>query len=312
MHLRCGSPQTMRCTPLSRPTPAVLLNVTHIVSGQAASRSSCYFQARSHSRLQDVYLPQKLDASHHLPHPYNAGTRGLVLHLHRSTALGDRLPGHELSLSLPPVLRSLLYVEVWLNFLPKIDGWRMTLAHRLQHLEDTDARAMFLGPGVGCMPFLYRINPGRLDTPPPPACLPGLKINFISPTFQRTHRVSSTPCPSDSRRPAGVWMYTPTSTIAPGIYTPTGIPPHSECLPVRFVPQAPFSFHPFPSFLPHPPIHFTQTDLANIALPKAKCWEKHGSPPLHPVSSFVVLVHGRLLSEKNLGLLVHAFACLPA
>jgi hypothetical protein len=85
-----------------------------IVSGQAASRSNCYFQARLHLRLQDVYLPQKLDASHHLPHPYNAGARGLGFHLHRSTALGDRLPGHGLSLSLLPVLRSLLYVEVWL------------------------------------------------------------------------------------------------------------------------------------------------------------------------------------------------------
>ncbi|KAJ7927285.1 hypothetical protein B0H13DRAFT_2312689 [Mycena leptocephala] len=249
--------------PLIRTCIFVLLNVTHIVSGQAASRSSCYFQARSHSRLQDVYLPQKLDASHHLPHPYNAGTRGLVLHLHRSTALGDRLPGHELSLSLPPVLRSLLYVEVWLNFLPKIDGWRMTLAHRLQHLEDTDARAMFLGPGVGCMPFLYRINPGRLDTPPPPACLPGLKINFISPTFQRTHRVSSTPCPSDSRRPAGT---------------------------------APFD----------PELPYKSADTC------PSVGRNMGRLPSTPVSSFVVLVHGRLLSEKNLGLLVHAFACLPA
>ncbi|KAJ7921575.1 hypothetical protein B0H13DRAFT_1866547 [Mycena leptocephala] len=60
---------------LSRPTPAVLLGITHIVSEKAASRSSCYFQARLHSRLQDVYLPQELDASRHLPHPYNAVTR---------------------------------------------------------------------------------------------------------------------------------------------------------------------------------------------------------------------------------------------
>jgi hypothetical protein len=35
-----------------------------------------------------VYLPQELDASHHL-HLYNAVRRGLVFRLHPSTALGD-------------------------------------------------------------------------------------------------------------------------------------------------------------------------------------------------------------------------------
>ncbi|KAJ7799376.1 hypothetical protein B0H13DRAFT_1933177 [Mycena leptocephala] len=93
----------------------------------------------------------------------------------------------------------------------------MTLAHQLQHLDDIDVCAMLSGPWDGAVPphsiylpliqYVIPIPPqygqNEYASGAAPARLPGVKINFITPTFQRTHRMSSTLSPCDSRCPAG-------------------------------------------------------------------------------------------------------------
>ncbi|KAF8197192.1 hypothetical protein K438DRAFT_1967439 [Mycena galopus ATCC 62051] len=67
------------------------------------------------------------------------------------------------------------------NFLPKIDSSTITLAHLLQHLPSTGIRAMLLGPETGITSYAGASLFGTFGVPL--RVYPGLKVNFISPAF---------------------------------------------------------------------------------------------------------------------------------
>lgn len=68
------------------------------------------------------------------------------------------------------------------NFLPKIDGSTITLAHLLRYLQSCGGvRAMLFGPESGMADYAGARLFGTFGVPL--RVYPGLKINFISPTF---------------------------------------------------------------------------------------------------------------------------------
>ncbi|KAJ7673642.1 hypothetical protein DFH06DRAFT_978849, partial [Mycena polygramma] len=67
------------------------------------------------------------------------------------------------------------------NFLPKIDGSTITISHLLQHLNETGVQAMLFGPESGMTEYAGAKLFGTYGVPL--AVYPGLKINFISPAF---------------------------------------------------------------------------------------------------------------------------------
>ncbi|KAJ7927300.1 hypothetical protein B0H13DRAFT_2312704 [Mycena leptocephala] len=299
----CRSPLSEDSTALrspyhrfSRPTPPALLNVTHIVSEeQAASRSSCYFQARLHSSLQEC--PSTPRTRRIAPH--HAGTA-------RSSSPSTLPPyfetGHGLSLSLPLQHSGALGSLLLRNSLPNIDGSTMTLAHWLQHFDtrvyarcfwarEWDAHAA-AAPRVLLTetPIVTRHHMNLPMHVLVFGCvyifLPfSLKLLVLRRSILTVPRAISTP----------------TSTTIPGKCTLTCTPPRGERLPVGFLIRLfYFLFYLFPSFLPLSPIRLAQTDSANMALPKAQVSGE----------SLVVLLLGRLSPDNNLGLLIHAFAGL--
>ncbi|KAJ7087984.1 hypothetical protein B0H15DRAFT_949799 [Mycena belliarum] len=67
------------------------------------------------------------------------------------------------------------------NFLPKIDGSTITLAHLLQHLRAAGVRAMLFGPASPLREYAGAPLFGTAGVPL--RVYPGLKINFLSPAL---------------------------------------------------------------------------------------------------------------------------------
>ncbi|KAJ7779822.1 hypothetical protein B0H16DRAFT_726462 [Mycena metata] len=67
------------------------------------------------------------------------------------------------------------------NFLPKIDGSTITLAHLLTHLQTCGLQAMLFGPEGGMSEYAGAPLFGTFGVPL--RVYPGLKVNFLSPPF---------------------------------------------------------------------------------------------------------------------------------
>ncbi|KAJ6628565.1 hypothetical protein B0H10DRAFT_1990449 [Mycena sp. CBHHK59/15] len=72
------------------------------------------------------------------------------------------------------------------NFLPKIDGVTVTLAHLLDHFQANGVKAILLGPESGMDEYAGCRIFGASGIPL--KAYPGLKINFMPPSFIRTLR----------------------------------------------------------------------------------------------------------------------------
>ncbi|KAK7052757.1 hypothetical protein R3P38DRAFT_3596107 [Favolaschia claudopus] len=93
----------------------------------------------------------------------------------KSSTMSGKSSPHAPSPSSPP-LRVAIITE---NFLPKIDGSTITLSHLLHHLSSLSIPTLLLGPPTGMRTYA---NATLLPAPgvPLPA-YPGLRINFLSP-----------------------------------------------------------------------------------------------------------------------------------
>ncbi|KAJ6505857.1 hypothetical protein C8R47DRAFT_1209802 [Mycena vitilis] len=94
-----------------------------------------------------------------------------------STGNGILLPRHR------KPLRVAIIAE---NFLPKVDGSTLTIAHLLQHLNATGVQAMLFGPESGMSEYAGAQLFGTFGVPI--LVYPGLKANFVSPVFLRALR----------------------------------------------------------------------------------------------------------------------------
>ncbi|KAJ7059665.1 hypothetical protein C8F01DRAFT_1145288 [Mycena amicta] len=85
-----------------------------------------------------------------------------------------------------PAQESLRVAIITENFLPKVDGSTITIANILQHLKTTGVQAMLFGPDSGMSEYAGAKLFGTYGVPL--RVYPGLKINFISPSFIRALR----------------------------------------------------------------------------------------------------------------------------
>ncbi|KAJ7471686.1 hypothetical protein B0H11DRAFT_2283061 [Mycena galericulata] len=262
------------------------------------------------------------------------------------------LPAPTLPLHASP-LRVAIIAE---NFLPKIDGSTITLAHLLAYLHAAGVRAMLFGPESGMREYAGAQLFGAAGVPL--RVYPGLKINFISPAFLSALRAFR---PHVIHIIDPIWLgvqllaLLPSSPSSPSSSSSS----HSSSSPLAF----------FSSLFPHTPIvtshhtnlptyaavfgypywhhrtwalqRFFHSHYARFTLvPSASCasllrergWERlrvcsrgvdrgafnpaHRTPTLRAAwgctpSDVVLLSVGRLSPEKNLALLVAAFAALP-
>ncbi|KAJ7927264.1 hypothetical protein B0H13DRAFT_1048276 [Mycena leptocephala] len=217
------------------------------------------------------------------------------------------------------------------NFLPKIDGSTITIAHLLQHLAATRVRAMLLGPESGMRDYAGARLFGTFGVPL--RVYPGLKINFISPAFLRALRSFE---PHVIHLVDPIWLGVQ-ALIALQILFPstpivtshhTNLPTYAEIFGYPYFRHRTWQVQ---AYL-HSFARYTLVPSPSTArLLREKGWgnlrvvgrgvdrgvfsSKHRSPSLRAswgaaASDVVILSVGRLSPEKNLGLLVWGVAGL--
>ncbi|KAJ7438301.1 hypothetical protein B0H11DRAFT_1752891 [Mycena galericulata] len=242
------------------------------------------------------------------------------------------------------------------NFLPKIDGSTITLAHLLAYLHAAGVRAMLFGPASGMREYAGAQLFGAAGVPL--RVYPGLKINFISPSFLSALRAFR---PHVIHIIDPIWLGVQLLALLPS--SPSSLSHSSSSSPPSFSPLAFFT-----SLFPNTPIvtshhtnlptyaavfgypywhhrtwalqRFFHSFASYVLVPSASCasllrergWERlrvcsrgvdrgvfnpaNRTPTLRAAwgctpSDVVLLSVGRLSPEKNLALLVAAFAALP-
>ncbi|KAJ7144093.1 hypothetical protein C8R44DRAFT_601711, partial [Mycena epipterygia] len=221
----------------------------------------------------------------------------------------------------------------WLeNFLPKIDGSTITLSHLLQHLQRSGVPTMLFGPESGMAEYAGCKLFGTFGVPL--RVYPGLKINFISPAFLAALRAFT---PTVIHLVDPIWLGVQ-SLLALHILFPatpiitshhTNLPTYAAVFGYPYFHHRTWAVHAF--------LHsFARCTLvpseSTRGLLGAKGWQnlrvvgrgvEEGafdpalrSPTLRrswgaSPSTIVILSVGRLSPEKNLPLLIHAYALLP-
>ncbi|KAJ6587676.1 hypothetical protein DFH09DRAFT_819653, partial [Mycena vulgaris] len=218
------------------------------------------------------------------------------------------------------------------NFLPKIDGSTVTLAHLLQHMQRTGVQAMLFGPESGMTEYAGARLFGTFGVPL--RVYPGLKINFISPSFLRALRLFS---PDVIHLIDPIWLGVQALSAFALLFphTPlvtshhTNLPTYAAVFGYPYFAHRTWAVHAYlHSFARRTLVPSASTagllrerGFGNLrvcsrgvdvgafspALRSERLRESWGAPP----SAVVILSVGRLSPEKNLALLVEAFALLP-
>ncbi|KAJ7749790.1 hypothetical protein DFH07DRAFT_922896 [Mycena maculata] len=232
------------------------------------------------------------------------------------------------------VLRVAIVAE---NFLPKIDGSTVTIAHLLQHINRSHSRgeggvqAMLFGPESGMAEYEGAALFGTKGVPL--RVYPGLKINFISPAFLAALRAFA---PHIIHLIDPIWLGVQVLAALPLLFPRarvvtshhTNLPTYAAVFGYPYFHHRTWSlhtwFHSFAAFTLVP-------SWSSAELLRGKGWERlrvvgRGvDPAFCPTNrsaalraswgarpaDVVVLSVGRLSVEKNLGLLVAAVAALP-
>ncbi|KAF8197159.1 hypothetical protein K438DRAFT_1420259, partial [Mycena galopus ATCC 62051] len=213
------------------------------------------------------------------------------------------------------------------NFLPKIDGSTIMLAHLLQHLHSTGIRAMLLGPETGMTSYAGASLFGTFGVPL--RVYPGLKVNFISPAFLAALREFAPhvihlvdPIWLGVQGLAALTLLFPNTPIVTSHHT--NLPTYGTVFgyPLTWAVHA--YLHSF-AWYTLVPSRSTASLLAEkgfgnlrvvgrgvddaVFHPSFRSQTLRASWGAHP-KDVVILSVGRLSPEKNLGLLVHAYAAL--
>ncbi|KAF7350151.1 hypothetical protein MVEN_01317600 [Mycena venus] len=216
------------------------------------------------------------------------------------------------------------------NFLPKIDGVTVTLAHLLGYLNAQGVKTMLLGPASGMTEY----EGCRLFSAPgfPLKAYPGLKINFIPPSFIQALREFN---PTIIHLIDPIWLGVQALLVAK-IFFP-GVPlitSHDTNLPTyATIFGFPYSrkrgwqilsyFHSLAKFTlapsPSTATLLRQKGYANLRI-CGRGFPESFSPVLRSpttrqrwgikLNDVAVLSVGRLSPEKNLHLLVESFSLL--
>ncbi|KAJ7697245.1 hypothetical protein B0H17DRAFT_1197643 [Mycena rosella] len=239
------------------------------------------------------------------------------------------MAGLLLPLHAPDALRVAIIAE---NFLPKIDGSTITLAHLLQHMKSTGVRAMLFGPESGMTEYEGCRLFGTFGVPL--RVYPGLKINFISPAFIRALRAFA---PDVIHLVDPIWLgvqaLAAIAVLFPG--TPvvtshhTNLPTYAAVFGYPYYHHRTWAVHAYlHSFARYTLVPSASTAglLAQKGFANLRVCERGvdrgmfdpalRSPALRlawgaaPTDTIILSV-GRLSPEKNLALLVEAFALLP-
>ncbi|KAJ7141703.1 hypothetical protein C8R43DRAFT_587058 [Mycena crocata] len=218
------------------------------------------------------------------------------------------------------------------NFLPKIDGSTITLAHLLQHMKSSGVQAMLLGPESGMTEYAGCRLFGTFGVPL--RVYPGLKINFISPAFIRAIREFR---PDVIHLVDPIWLGVQALAAVHVLFPSTPVvTSHHTNLPT-YASVFGYPYHHHRTWQIHAYLHsFAKYTLVPSASTAGLLTEKgfgnlrvcsRGVDPVlfNPSlrsektrlawgvlpSDVVILSVGRLSPEKNLSLLVEAFAILP-
>ncbi|KAJ6534265.1 hypothetical protein B0H19DRAFT_848479, partial [Mycena capillaripes] len=220
------------------------------------------------------------------------------------------------------------------NFLPKVDGSTITLSHLLQYLNETGVQAMLFGPESGMNEYAGAQLFGTFGIPM--RVYPGLKINFISPAFLRALRAFA---PHVIHLIDPIWLGVQTLSALTILFPSTPIiTSHHTNLPTyAAVFGYPYWHHrtwALQGFV-HSFARYTlvPTESTKVLLGERRGWtdvrmrvvgrgvdKRVFDPSLRSEklrlswgvrpTDVVVLSVSRLSPEKNLSLLVHAFAAL--
>ncbi|KAJ7354161.1 hypothetical protein DFH08DRAFT_955569 [Mycena albidolilacea] len=196
------------------------------------------------------------------------------------------------------------------NFLPKIDGSTITIAHPLQHLTSTGVHALLLGPESGIS-----------TSSPPPSCVRAFSphvIHLVDPIWLGVQAL------------AAITIRFPTTSIVTSHHT--NLPTYAEVFGYPYYHWRTWGVHRWlhsfarstlvPSRSTAQPLR--EKGFANLRvvgrgvdealfhlppihspLSARSCYARNGVPA--PTTSLSI---GRLSPEKNLELLVHAYAAL--
>ncbi|KAF8180448.1 hypothetical protein K438DRAFT_1841873 [Mycena galopus ATCC 62051] len=217
------------------------------------------------------------------------------------------------------------------NFLPKIDGSTITLAHLLQHLHSTGIRAMLLGPETGMTSYAGASLFGTFGVPL--RVYPGLKVNFISPAFLAALREFS---PHVIHLVDPIWLGVQGLAALTLLFPNTPIvTSHHTNLPT-YATVFGYPYYHFRTWAVHAYLHsfarytlvpsrstaslLAEKGFGNLRVvgrgvddavfhPSFRSQSLRASWGARP-DDVVILSVGRLSPEKNLGLLVHAYAAL--
>ncbi|KAF8162052.1 hypothetical protein K438DRAFT_2025595 [Mycena galopus ATCC 62051] len=217
------------------------------------------------------------------------------------------------------------------NFLPKIDGSTITLAHLLQHLHSTGIRAMLLGPETGMNSYAGAALFGTFGVPL--RVYPGLKVNFISPAFLAALREFA---PHVIHLVDPIWLGVQGLAALTLLFPNTPIvTSHHTNLPT-YATVFGYPYYHFRTWAVHAYLHsfarytlvpsrstaslLAEKGFGNLRVvgrgvddavfhPSFRSQSLRASWGARP-DDVVILSVGRLSPEKNLGLLVHAYAAL--
>ncbi|KAF7378253.1 hypothetical protein MSAN_00250500 [Mycena sanguinolenta] len=225
------------------------------------------------------------------------------------------------------------------NFLPKIDGSTITLSHLLQHLSSLRIPTLLLGPSSPLALTNTTSSYGGASlfgTPGVPLpSYPGLKINFLTPSFLSTLRAFRPtvihivdPIWLGVQALASIQLLFPDVPIVSSHHT--NLPTYAQVFGYPYFTERIWGVHTW--------LHsFARTTLvpsnSTKSLLRERGWgnlrvvgrgvdegvfhPSHRSPTLRASwgaqpQDVVILSVGRLSPEKNLVLLVHAYAALVA
>ncbi|KAF7368416.1 hypothetical protein MVEN_00164300 [Mycena venus] len=198
------------------------------------------------------------------------------------------------------------------NFLPKIDGSTITLAHLLEHLRTTpNVQAMLFGPKSEMREYAGAPLFGTPGVPLP--AYPGLSINFLSPSFLSALR-SFAPHIIHLVDPIWLGVQTLFSVLLLFPSTPivtshhTNLPTYARVFGYPYWEGRTWGLQGWMHAWGRTTLGGEWMSECLIRPSARKLSALRGGAGLDDV---VVLCVGRLSPEKNLSLLVHAFAALP-
>ncbi|KAJ7158174.1 hypothetical protein C8R46DRAFT_1195578 [Mycena filopes] len=218
------------------------------------------------------------------------------------------------------------------NFLPKIDGSTITIARLLQYLSSSGIQTMLFGPESGMTEYAGAQLFGTFGIPL--RVYPGLKINFISPALVAALRAFA---PHVIHLVDPIWLGVQAlcalQVLFPGVPVVTShhtnLATYAEVFGYPYWGGRVWQMHAYLHSFAHTtlvPSHSTASLLAEKGFTNLKVVgrgvdEEAFSPTLRSPalraswgaspSTVVILSVGRLSPEKNLSLLVEAFAILP-